>query len=315
MPRDNVDHLRTNVEKATFALADLYDSDGGALAPKEAKAFVHGAILKPKILQTMDVVPMDRKTEKVNKIWVDDDVLVPGVSGQAVPEAWRPNFSRSEREWTAKLYKVHIRVDDDVFEDNIQKESLRRDLLDIAMKKVGQTWEKLIILGDTTSANPLLATMDGILKDATLHLVDGGNNTLDDDILDDVDDEFPEEYEGDADNMVFWTHKKAVKALTRSRRHRQTAGGDAYLEGAKEPRSNFSPVIKVPLWPTNYGAASTTAVLYTEPKNSKVGVLKKLKLIPVQDQIAGSVNFVGHTWFTRAWRDPEAVVKLYDVAV
>lgn len=78
-------------------------------------------------------------------------------------------------------------------------------------------WSCLLINGDTVSADPLLAVMDGILKQATSNVVDAAGTPISKTLLQSMLKTLPSEHLRD---------KKAMRFLTRhwlSRRFRYTA--------------------------------------------------------------------------------------------
>ena len=126
--------------------------------------------------------------------------------------------------------------------------------------------ENLIINGDTTSSNSLLAMFDGMVAGATSNTYAAGAAALSTTILDTTTLTLPEEFD-DQDNMVFLTNKVARAAYRKELGGRGTQLGDANQVSSKSVMYDDSDVIKVPLFPNNLGGATNeTVVMYMDPK-------------------------------------------------
>ena len=76
-----------------------------------------------------------------------------------------------------------------------------------------------------------------------------------------------------------------------------------------------SELIQVPQMPEDYSAPDTSAVLYMDPKNVRVGIHRKMKLRVAPDVRADSVVFVVSMRVGFKFKHEDEVVKLYNVGV
>ena len=311
--KDNAEHL-TTVQKAEFTLAYL-TAQGGYMLPKQAKKFIQLMIKKAKIMPQMNVYGLTEPKEKLHKIKFGSRVLKAGTEGQALPVGDRVRPDLSETELDTQMFKCEVLVEDEVFEDNIEQAGLRNTIMQMLGEAISRDVEWIIINGDTTSGTPALAKLDGILKQATSHTVDAGNATIDKDLLVQTRKNLPHEYKDDPRKMRFWTSPNVEEDFASEVGDRATPLGDKYFDEHPGPRQKLTPLVGVPEWPEDYGAANTSAVLFLDPKNVHVGIHSKIRLRVTEDVQAGNVIIVGKIRFDVKYANEDAVVKLYDVSV
>ena len=121
-------------------------------------------------------------------------MLRPGTEGVALASAdhARPSFSKTTLD--AHLFKAEVPISDEVFEDNIERAALRQTILSALAEAIARDMEEVIIQGDTTSADPLLAVMDGLIKQATSQVVDAAGGRLEKTLLRDMLKTIPSEH-------------------------------------------------------------------------------------------------------------------------
>lgn len=110
---------------------------------------------------------------EINKIGFGTRILKAApASGTALTAANRsePTTSKVTLDTDEVIAEVHIPYD--VLEDNIERGNLEDTIMFQIAERVALDLEELLILGDTTSADTYLALKDGILKQATSHVVD-----------------------------------------------------------------------------------------------------------------------------------------------
>ena len=162
---------RTLLEKADLALADL-TAGGGILLPAQAQKFMRLLIKQSVLMQLATVVPMASPKHQLSKIKFGSRILRPGQEATALAAADRARPDLSFLELDARLFKAEVHLSDEVLEDNIERGELRQTILEMIAEAAGRDMEEVIINGDTASADPFLATMDGLLKQTTSHVVD-----------------------------------------------------------------------------------------------------------------------------------------------
>jgi hypothetical protein len=311
---DNAEHLVQNVQKAEFTLSHL-TTQGGYMLPGQAKKFIRLMIKKAKAMGSMNVYGMTEQKTKLNKIRFGSRVLKPGTPGQALPSGDRVRPDLSETELDSQMFKCEVLIEEEVFEDNIERDALRNTIMQMLGEAISRDVEWVVINGDTTSSDATLAKLDGILKQATTHTVDAGSASIDKDWLVATRKALPHEYKEDPRTMRFWTSVNAEEDFSNHYADRSTGLGDKYLEEHPGPRQKLTPVMGIPEWPEDYGGADTTAALFLNPKNVHVGIHSKIRLRVTEDVQAGNVIIVGKIRFDTKFENEDAVVKLYNIGL
>ena len=161
----------TLLAKADLALADL-TAGGGILQPAQAQKFMRLLIKQSVLLQQCTVVPMAAPKQQFSKLKFGSRILRPGQEATAIPAAQRVKPDLSQVELDAKLFKGEVRLSDEVLEDSIERGELRQTLMEMMADAISRDMEEILVNGDTASADPFLATLDGVLKQATSNVVD-----------------------------------------------------------------------------------------------------------------------------------------------
>jgi hypothetical protein len=311
--KDNSEHL-TIIQKAEFTLSQLVAANGQML-PGQARKFIQLLIKKSTIMPTMKVYGMVEQKVKLNEIRFGSRVLKAGTPGTALPSGDRVTPDLSEVELDSQLFKCEVIIEEEVFEDNIEQAGLRNTIMQMLGQAISRDVEWIIINGDTISADPALAKLDGILKQTTSHTVAAGSVNLNRSLLVDTKKELPSEYRVDPRKMRYWTSMDAEEDYSEHLGDRQTGYGDEQVKGAPTPIFKYSPVQGVPEWPEDYGGADTTAVVHTDPQNVHVGIHTKIRLRVTEDVQAGNLVIVGKIRFDVKYENEDAAVKLTGVSV
>ena len=96
-----------------------------------------------------------------------------------------------------------MRLSDEVLEDSIERGELRQTMMEMIADAIARDMEDVAIGGDTASVDPFLATMDGILKQATSNVVDAAGTPITKDLLRDMLKTLPSEYLRDKKAMRY----------------------------------------------------------------------------------------------------------------
>jgi hypothetical protein len=300
---------RTILQKADLSLADI-QTDGGYLEPAQAKKFLQRAIRKAKLSGMITVTTLNSPTQILENLRFAGQVLQPGVSGEALPVAQRSKPDLGKETWNAQLFKAEIRIPDEVLEDNIEGQGLKNTIMGRSADAVGRDAEKVVIRGDTTSADPLLAQLDGIIKQATSHPVVAGGSRLDRSILKQTTRALPKEYIDDMGEMKYFTSHNAQDDYSDSLAPRGTALGDAQIVENAKPQYKGKEIVDIPMWPEDLGGGSDeTVVLFTHPKNIYLGVWRKIKVQTDMDISAGTFIIVMSLRFDARFAVEDSVVK------
>lgn len=163
---------RQILEKADLAVSSLI-SNGGYLNPIQANTFIRMLIDQPTILNEVRVVPMNGPRMEINKIGFSSRILKAAPdSGSALAAADRSAPATDKVELLTKEIIAEVHIPYDVLEDNIERGSLEDTIMELIVSRAATDIEELIISGDTGSGDAYLALMDGVLAQATSHVVD-----------------------------------------------------------------------------------------------------------------------------------------------
>jgi HK97 family phage major capsid protein len=304
---------RTLLEKADLALADL-TAGGGVLLSAQAQKFMRLLIKQSVLMQMATVVPMASPKHQLSKIKFGSRILRPGQEATALTAAERARPDLSFLELDAKLFKAEVHLSDEVLEDNIERGELRQTILEMIAEAAGRDMEEVIINGDTASADPFLATMDGLLKQATSHIVDAAGVAINKNLLRDMLKSLPSEYLRDKKQMAFLTSVDAELDYRNTLADRATVGGDRFIEEDTPALYSGVPVKPVPLFPENLGQASNrTVALLCNPKNAHVGIWRQIRLESFRDVSAGVLRVVATLRFDAKFAEEPGVAKLINI--
>ena len=298
---------RTILEKADLALADL-TAGGGILKPAQAQKFMRLLIKQSVLMQQATVVPMASPKQQISKIKFGSRILRPGQEATALP----PDLSQVELD--SKLFKAEVRLSDEVLEDSIERGELRQTMMEMIADAISRDMEEVLVSGDTASADPFLATMDGVLKQATSHVVDAAAAPISKDLLRDLVKTLPSEYLRDKSAMRYLTSVDADLDYRNTLAERATAVGDKFLEGDAPVLYSGVPVQPIPLFPENLGAGSDqTVILLCNPKNIHVGIWRQIRIESARDISEGTLKIVATLRFDVKFAEETGVAKAINV--
>lgn len=304
---------RSLLAKADLALLDLM-TDGGYLLPAQAKQFIKVMIKKAKLSGKISVTPLDSVTQLVEKIRFAGQVLQPGTPGVALPEAQRSKPDLGKAQWDAQMFKAEVRLNNAVLEQSIERGNLKQTIMEQLSEAVGRDAEKVLIQGDTGSADPLLAQLDGILVKATTNTVSGGSARTDDDLLDAMLRALPKEFIAEIAEMEFMSSVNAQLDYVKFLQSLGTQLGDKSRVEGGVPKYHKIALEDYTLWPdTGFTGVDETNVLLAHPKNIDYGIWKKVRIDTGKDTSAGVLIIVVETWFDVIFIEETAVVRAYDV--
>ena len=304
---------RTILQKADLALADL-TAGGGILKPAQAQKFMRLLIKDSPLMRLATVVPMQSPKQQLSKIKFGSRVLRPGAEATALPLADRARPDLSEVELDAKLFKAEVRLSDEVIEDSIERGELRQTIMEMMAEAISRDMEEVLINGDTLSADPFLAVMDGALKQATSNVVDAGGAAISKNLLRDMLKTIPSEHLRDKKAMRFMTSVDADLDYRNTLAERATAVGDRLLEGDTPVLYSGVPLQPIPLFPENLGAGSDqTVILLCNPKNLHVGIWRNIRVESARDISEGTLKIVATLRFDVKFAEEPGVAKAINV--
>lgn len=261
------------IEKADIAVSDLI-SDGGYLNPMQANVFIRKLIDQPTILNEVRVVPMNAPTMEINKIGFGQRILKRApASGTALDPADRSAPATEKVELITKEVIAEVHIPYDVLEDNIERGRLEDTIMALMAERASLDLEELIILGDTGSLDTYLALVDGILIQATSHVVDFTATApqISRAVFKEGIKAMPNKYMRNRGAMKFYVSPDSETEYTDSLADRETQLGDARI-ARKAPEVAYGvPVTGVALMPDpNY--------IFTWPKNIIFGVQRQIMI-------------------------------------
>jgi len=306
---------RVLLEKADLALQDLL-TGGGYLQPAAAQKFVRLLIRESTLMPLVTVSPLRAPKELISALKFGGRVLRAGQDGIALTQAERSKPDLSAVELDAKLFKAEVHLPDGVLEDNIERGDLRQTIIELLASAVARDMEEVIIAGNTASADPFLAQLDGILRQAQSHVVDAAGARLNSNLLGDLLGLLPPEYRRDKKMLRFLTSTDAELDYRRSLMPRETGIGDRLLEEDTPVAFSGVPLFPVPLFPEDLGAnANQSNVLLLPPKSAVVGIWRMIRLETDRDISAGVLKIVATLRFDVKLSDGLGVAKAINVRV
>src|SRR5690606_30073819 len=266
------------------------------------------------LMRLATVVPMQSPKQQLSKIKFGSRVLRPGAEATALPLADRARPDLSQVELDAKLFKAEVRLSDEVLEDSIERGELRQTIMEMMAEAISRDMEEVLINGDTLSADPFLAVMDGALKQATSNVVDAGGAAISKNLLRDMLKTIPSEHLRDKKAMRFMTSVDADLDYRNTLAERATAVGDRLLEGDTPVLYSGVPLQPIPLFPENLGAGSDqTVILLCNPKNIHVGIWRNIRVESARDISEGTLKIVATLRFDVKFAEEPGVAKAINV--
>ncbi len=309
---DNLDYL----SKAAVDIAAI--TNGGKLLPKQVAKFEERLILQSKLLQLCNVIPMTTPEWELDRAGFLGQVLHPDTEMATPTESQIAAPTFDKRTLAVKRMKAVVKVGYHTMKSVIDRGQFIPFLTDELAKAVKRDMEKVIIQGDTALAqtsveNQLLGMMNGVIKQSTANLYDANGAPLSDPLIDEMEILLPDEYAEDP-GMVVLTSRKASIRYRQSRGQRATPGGDAQL-GKRDPMDhNEIPVLGIPLIPSNLGTnTNQTVALLCNPQNIYVGIQDDMEVRMEERVVQGIVYIVFRYAFDVVFKEPNAVVKAYEV--
>jgi len=306
---------RTILEKADLALSDLTNG-GGLLQPAQAQKFLRILINEAVILKQATVVPMRSPKQLIEKIRFANRILRSGSEAVALAQADRAKPTLGQVELDAQLFKAEVRLNNEILEDSIERGQLRQTIMQLMAEAIARDVDEVIIQGDKASADPFLAKLDGILKQATSNIVDAQNQTTNKGVFRDMLKTLPSAFARNKKLLRFFTSVNSEIDYKDSLAERATTGGDKYVEDDVSATYSGVPVLDVPMFPENLGPGkNATASILTDPKNINVGIWRNIR-VEVDKLVSDGVLIIVATLrFDVKYAEETAVVKAVNVKV
>lgn len=296
---------RSAVEKAMLTVSDL-TTNGGYLNPIQANTFIRMLIDQPTLINLVRTVPMNAPTMEINKIGFGQRILKTApASGEALAASDRSKPTTDQVTLSTKEVIAEVHIPYDVLEDNIERGSLEDTIMALIAERASLDLEELLIMGDTDSSDAYLALIDGVLKQATSHVVDytatmpqvtkavfkAGIKAM------------PTKYLRYRPAMRFFVSHDAEIEYADSLADRETQLGDRKIVTRPNEVAYGVPVVPVALMPD-------AKSLFTYPKNIIWGVQRQIMIETDRDIRARVLIVVLTLRIDMKFEEEDAVVKI-----
>jgi hypothetical protein len=298
------------IKKGDLTVSDLI-SDGGYLPTEQELRFLLKVYESTPFLNAVRRVDMTAPKRRINKIGIAGNFLnVAPTSGEALAADKRSKVFTEYVEMTTTELIGSMYIPYDVIEDNIERGALEDTIMDnILPQKVGRDLEKVIIQGDTNSADNLLKAFDGYLvlqTDSGKNLVDftATSGVIEDDTYEYILEELPWEYRELHTALNYMQHYSHWDAYVRYRRANR-----AFTEG--EMVRNLDHLLTdgfrgIPMM--NTSRIPQANMLLTVPNNLILGVQRGIQFETARDIEARVIIIVVTMRVAVAIEENEAVV-------
>lgn len=299
---------RTLLRKAEMVVSDF--TSAGVLQPAQAAKFIQLAIKEPVLLQDITVTTMTALKEERDTMRFAGRVLKAGTEATPlVAGDWaKPTLGMFELD--AQLFRVEARMSEEVLEDQIERGQLQNTIMDQLSAAIGRDMEWVGVNGDTTSADPALAKLDGILKQIASNTVDAADAKLSKTILRDMLRTMPDEFR--RGNLMYHTNGDAVIDYGDALADRGTQLGDIMITSDGKTVYRGKPVKEVPEFPVSVGTNRTFCLL-GDPAIIHLGVYRKVRIKVGEDISAGTIIITGTVRFDVKVGVETMYVKAYSV--
>lgn len=297
------------VEKTDIAVANLVAS-GGYLNPIQSDTFIRMIQEQPTIIHAVRTVPMNSPTMDIDKIGFASRILHKApAAGTALAPANRSAPTTDKVSLATKEIIAEIHLPYDVLEDNIERGSLESTIMTMISERASLDLEELIITGDKLSADEYLAMYDGILVQATSHVVDysATRPNITRGVFKEGMKAMPNKYLRNRSSLRFYVSPHAEVEWVDSLANRLTALGDSKIGSFSAQPAYGIPVEAAALMP-NYN------YILTFPKNIIFGVQRQIMIETDRDIRARVLVVVMTLRVDIKYEEEDAVVKCQGLA-
>jgi len=308
------------MQKADWAVADL-EANGGKLQPEQANAFIRKLLVQPTILKQARTVTMSSPQRKINKIQFANRILKPATSNTPLPVADRSKPTTEQITLTTKEVIAEVRLPYDVIEDNIERGNIgtmtggsgdatggiKDTIMTLIAERAALDLEELALLGDTSSADPYLALVDGYLVQANANIVDAAGAPISKDVFKQGLQTMPDQYLRNRAAMKHWLSVDNEIEYRDTLANRETALGDAQIQGTSPVFGFGVPVEAAALMPGDQG-------LFTFPLNMIFGIQRNIHIETDKDISSRVYIIVLTARVDFLFEEVDAVVKYTNIA-
>jgi len=172
---------KTLLQRADIALSDLA-ANGGLLDAEQANAFIDMVMEQPTILRRVRTIPRAPPRANTHRLASPSRILRAarqtggenddGTNDRYLLASERSKPTTSQFEINTEEVIAEIRLPYELFEDNIEGDSLESHIMRLIAERAAIDLEELALAADTTSGDSFLALHDGYLKRMSVNVVD-----------------------------------------------------------------------------------------------------------------------------------------------
>jgi hypothetical protein len=215
---------------------------------------------------------------------------------------------------TTELFKGECRLNDEVLEDNIENGNFKTTVMQMMAEQISLDLDDLVANGDTASADPFLAKVNGMRKLAVSHIINAGTTALSKSNLKAAVKKMPSQYNRNKSAHQFMTSEMAEIEYRDYLADRMTAVGDRFLTEDVPVRYANRPIMPVPVFPDDLGVGSNcTDVLLLDPKTAVFGFWRRVQLETARDAHSGEWCLIATVRCGFCYQEEDAVVKIINV--
>ncbi|MEH6904060.1 phage major capsid protein, partial [Bacillus safensis] len=250
---------------------------------------------------------------KIEKIGFGQRILRPAEEGKALDAKDRVVPATSTVQLNAKEVIAEIHMTYDSIENNIEKDGIQQTIMQMLAERAAVDIEELIVNGDTTSADPFLAQMDGVRKQAVSHIVDANGAEISRQMFKQAYKAMPSKYLRVPQDFRFYTSPSLEVEWKDQVANRQTGLGDAAIQGGLS--SAFGVPVKGLANMQAYDEAGTDVsdILLTHPKNIIVGFSRNIRIEVEKDIRSRKFIIVLTAKLDSKFEEEDAVAKVMKV--
>lgn len=304
------------IAKAATTVASF--TNGGALLPQQAEAFVELSIVESDLLSRCYTTIVPTTEYEIDKIGYTGQVLLPDEEDIAFAQADVSVPETDKVSYSTKRYKAEIALTYDTVKRVLHGNMLMPYLIELLSKAAVRDLTKAALRGDTSllptsKENRLLRKQDGFLKRCDANVIDAEGSRLSLDLMDDMQRAMPKEYryQKGLEYMLSANGPIDYKGLVRAR---ATQLGDTTFTSTNLPMFDGKyPVVGEPLMPDtltyNAEAVHTNALFVAPAEQLHVAYLEEMNIRTMEDIRAG--KFIAVMRFDVAFqvKHKQAVVK------
>jgi hypothetical protein len=163
---------RQLVEKADLVVNDFI-ANGGYLQLEQVDTFLRLVQDVPTVLTAARRVAMQSHTREVDKIGFTSRLLSKApLENEELAAAKRGKATTGKVVLNTNKMIAEVHLSYETLEDNIERGNLEQVIMQEMAKQVALDLEELVLLGDTGSGDDYLALQNGLIKQATDHIID-----------------------------------------------------------------------------------------------------------------------------------------------